>query len=198
MAFRCKALGILLVALLLCSPELNDSSKIHTDYPANLTLERCHEEMPIDKNQLRRLIREVLSAVDLWSPEAEELLMLTSATESHLGTYLFQKSGPAVGIFQVELNTYRDILNNYLVYHKDLRTKIEGVVKSPLEDANTLRYNLAAQIIFARLVYLRAPTPIPKDLGSMAKYYKKHFNTPLGRATPEMAIADYKRLVDEG
>ena len=42
--------------------------------------------MSIDKDQLRELIiRPTLEELDLWSPEAEDLLMGTAAVESNLG-----------------------------------------------------------------------------------------------------------------
>ncbi len=60
----------------------------------------------MDKTQLRELIQVVLKEYDLYSRDAEELLMLTAATESNLGYYIKQKGGgPALGIFQCEPDT---------------------------------------------------------------------------------------------
>ena len=66
--------------------------------------------MSIDAQQFREeIVRPVLEHLDaadpgIDSPNAEELLMLTAATESQLGRYLRQVRGPAIGVFQVEPN----------------------------------------------------------------------------------------------
>jgi len=60
----------------------------------------------MDKTQLRELIQVVLKEYDLYSRDAEELLMLTAAVESNLGYYIKQVGGgPALGIFQCEPDT---------------------------------------------------------------------------------------------
>ena len=59
------------------------------------------------KEHLREMIQFVLMKYDLYSRNAEELLMLTAACESNLGHYFKQLGGgPALGIFQVEPATY--------------------------------------------------------------------------------------------
>lgn len=64
----------------------------------------------LDCSQFRALIIEpVLSKLQLYSKDAEELLVFTCAAESLGGTLLHQIQGPAVGIFQMEPNTYTDI-----------------------------------------------------------------------------------------
>ena len=51
----------------------------------------------------------------LVSQEAENLLMGTAAQESALGEYIRQLgNGPALGIFQMEPETFDDIVRNYL------------------------------------------------------------------------------------
>jgi len=59
------------------------------------------------REHLREMIQFVLKNYDLYSRDAEELLMLTAACESNLGHYFKQLgNGPALGIFQVEPATY--------------------------------------------------------------------------------------------
>ena len=70
--------------------------------------------MSINKNDIREAIREVLTYLGKHSDSAEELLMLTCAVESQLGTYLKQIKGPARGIFQMEPATERDCWVNFL------------------------------------------------------------------------------------
>ena len=66
-------------------------------------------------NQLRELIiTPALSKLQLYSKDAEELLIFTCAVESDGGTYLKQIKGPALGIYQMEPRTYNDIWQNYM------------------------------------------------------------------------------------
>jgi len=149
--------------------------------------------MSFNPKQFRWMIREVLEYCNLWSKDAEELLMLTAATESNLGTYLYQVNGPALGVFQMEPTTATDIRMNFLRYKPWLYEKIKPF------DGDML-YNLATQIVFARLHYLRVPAPLPPadDILAMAKYYKKYYNTELGKATVDQAIEKYMRYVKNG
>jgi hypothetical protein len=64
-----------------------------------------------DTTQFYQLIKTVLINFDpfLASLNAIQLLMGTAAQESHLGTYLKQINGPALGVFQMEPNTEIDI-----------------------------------------------------------------------------------------
>ena len=54
------------------------------------------------------------------STAAEELIVFTCATESLGGTYLKQVNGPAIGIYQMEPETYNDIWQNYIMKHGSL------------------------------------------------------------------------------
>lgn len=151
--------------------------------------------MSINSTQFRELIEDVLKDVDLYSEDAVELLMLTAAQESHLGTYLKQVGGgPARGIFQIEEGTEDDIWNNYIFYREELESKIHWYLTDDVE--NDMVYNIAYQIIMARIHYLRVPEPLPSrlDISAMADYYKRYFNTNKGKATVEEAITNYKRL----
>ena len=67
----------------------------------------------IDHKQFRELIiRPSLMPLDLYSEDAEELLIGICAHESKGGTYLMQKDGgPAAGFFQMEPETYTDLWN---------------------------------------------------------------------------------------
>ena len=151
----------------------------------------------ISASQLREMIVDVLESAPgrkLQGETAVELLMLTAATESRLGTYYKQVGGPAVGIMQMEPPTAFDIYNNFLMYPKnaDLKEWVEHIRgNQPVETA--LKYNLAYQIAMARIHYWRVKSPLPKnEVGELADYWKKHFNTHLGRGTIAKAARDYK------
>jgi hypothetical protein len=51
----------------------------------------------------------------------------------------------------------------------------------------------------ARLVYLRAPSPLPQDddIEALAAYWKKYYNTDLGAGKVQDFIKHYSTLADE-
>lgn len=153
-------------------------------------------EIMIDKSQLRRMIEDVLTPLGLYSPAASDLLMGTAAQESRLGTYWYQIKGPALGIFQMEPATEKDIWENYLAYKLPLALKIKVMITEN-EGSFDLRYNLAYQIAMCRVHYLRCKEPLPKvgDIKGMAALWKLRYNTPAGKGTEAEFIENYKRYV---
>ena len=152
---------------------------------------------------MRRLIREVLEPKGLYSENAEELLILTTATESLGGHYLYQVNGPARGFFQMEPLTERDLLKNYVFYKPELREAVKQFVKFETDGSysyrihNPLTYSLEYQVIMARIHYLRRPGAIPNkgDIPALAQYWKKHYNTYLGKGDPKVAEVKYLNYV---
>lgn len=155
----------------------------------------------IDKHQLREFIKETLVHFDEltgipYSDEAVELLMMTAAHESKLGTYIRQLNGPALGIFQMEPETYNDIQENFLEYRPHLDKAVIAMApmgSATAEAADELAWNLKLQIIMARLHYYRVPEGLPKDIEGLAEYAKKYYNTKEGKATAEKYLTDYKK-----
>lgn len=147
------------------------------------------------KEQLKELIEETLKEIDLYSSDAVNLLMGTAAQESHLGKYIKQIKGPALGIFQMEPATFGDICNNFLAYKGDLGEKILQSCEAMKATPDGLRFNLKLSICFCRLHYLRVPEPLPNSIEGYAKYWKDHYNTYLGAGTEEEFIRNYKKYV---
>lgn len=139
-----------------------------------------------------------LSALQLYSTDAEELLVFTMATESNGGYLLAQVKGPALGVFQMEPNTYTDIWQNYIKNRSALLSLIAINFEAPrIPLPERMVYDLKYATVMARIHYLRVKEDLPKagDLDAMWDYYKKYYNTPLGKAKKEKAIEDYNRYV---
>lgn len=150
----------------------------------------------MDRVTLKALITSVLKELNLHSDNAVKLLMGTAAQESHLGKYRKQLGGgPAIGIFQMEPATFNDIVNNYLRYKPALAARIERVARVCRFKAEDIENNDLLAICMARVHYLRASEAIPPDVEGMARYWKRYYNTPLGKGTVEEFIANYRRLV---
>ena len=134
--------------------------------------------------------------MNVYSPEAEELLMATCANESNLGQYRTQEPhGPARGIFQMEDPTHKDIWENYLAYHLGYAAALHRISDTCTTD--DMVNNDAYAIGMARMLYERCHGALPaaNDIEGIWAYYKLHYNTPLGAAKHDDFIAKYNRYV---
>lgn len=145
-------------------------------------------------NTLRRLAVKAGMPV-LYSADAVELLMMTAAQETLLGMYLKQIKGPAMGIFQIEPATHSDLYSNYLVNHPQLKDAVDEFYATGGGFEENMTGNLLYQIAIARAFYYRVPKALPPhtDADAMARYYKKYWNTYLGKATIEEAKTRYAK-----
>ena len=169
-------------------------------------------KMSIEVVHLREyVVRPALKRVGLWSPEAEDLLILTAAVESGMGYSLVQHRGPALGIFQMEPRTHGDIWENYLEYKRPLMQKVvEFTLPEHCCVEDQLTGNLFYAAVMARIHYLRVPAALPsmsKDkfrgrpqyIAALAQYWKDHYNTHKGRGTVKKAVEAYYAFgCDEG
>jgi hypothetical protein len=127
-----------------------------------------------------KLIRPILQKYRLWSEAAENLLMITAAHESHGGHWLVQlNGGPARGIYQMEPRTYLDI-RKLVVPNPKIQLDFDFPV-----DPTCLVWDLRLATVATRLAYWRHPEPLPKstDILRLVRYYKKYYNSILGKAT---------------
>ena len=147
----------------------------------------------LNEPQVKDLIKRVLDSMDLYSPEALDLVYKTGKVESGY-KYLRQIKGPARGLFQCEAWVAVDICKNYLAYRKKLmkkvaeatNVKISYFVDPKEEDWDfILETNIAAQIAMCRLHYRRIPKPLPSSPEGQANYWKKYYNSMAGRGTVE-------------
>lgn len=148
----------------------------------------------MDRNQLHNLIEKTLIAINLHSPEAVNLLMGTAAQESHLGHYIRQINGPAVGVFQMEPLTFDDHVK-WLDYKPELKESIKKFAGIDKFKVTYLEWNLALSIAMARVHYLRRPEALPHTISGMAGYWKRWYNTYLGRGTELEFINNYNKFV---
>lgn len=154
----------------------------------------------IDKGQLRdHIITPVLLRLDLYSVSAANLLMGTCAQESTMGTYLKQRgNGPALGIFQMEPATHKDIWDNFLKYKPELADKVLAFKATDKDDEWEMVGNLYYAAAMARIQYRRAKAALPVDASNvtaLAQYWKQFYNTPKGKGTVEEFVANYKKYV---
>lgn len=138
----------------------------------------------INVKQLEELI--IVPTLQYLDPEipfsdaAVELLKMTAAHESHLGSYIAQVNGPALGIYQMEPATEVDIFRNFLDFKPSLLTKVVNHTGLGEE----LIWNLQYATIMARVHYYRDKYPLPDamDIEGLAQYAKRVYNTVEGKA----------------
>ena len=151
---------------------------------------------------VRQIIRIALQPITatrhpLYSPEAEELLLMIAAHESLLGRHLVQLGGgPGRGLFQVEVGTMSDNYVNYIAGRADLARQIREVSGVHLPGEMHLTYNPLFGAIMARIWLYRRPGALPPahDVPAMAVYAKEHYNIT-GAAIADSYVIAYHNFV---
>ena len=145
-------------------------------------------------------LRPVLAHMEMGSPSAEKLLLMTACHESGGFRYKQQVGGgPALSYYQIEPRTLHDLIGNYLAYRSDKKTMLDHfwpVDAYSLEDAlMNDRYATAA----ARLIYSRVSEQLPSadDDQGMAEYWKTYWNTCAGAGTVDKFLDDWARYKPE-
>jgi hypothetical protein len=144
------------------------------------------------------VIRPVLNALHLLTPVAEELLVATMAHESKGGSFLVEVNGPALGIYQMIPKEHDDLWHKFMPYHPETSYRLMQVCNmstQPIRDM--LVYNLFYATAMARIFYLACKAALPEssDIDSLWPYYKKWWNTELGKATEEEFKQDYFKFI---
>lgn len=142
----------------------------------------------------REIIRPTLKVLDLHSKAAENLLVGTALVESKL-TYLRQlRGGPAVSVYQIEPTTHSDIWSSFLDYRPDLAKRVQVFRSGIADPTEDLLGNLPYATAIARLVYYRKPEPLPVhyNIMGLAKYWKRYYNTNLGKGDPIKFVQLYE------
>lgn len=157
--------------------------------------------MAISADHLRQhVIRPACEAIGLHSPAAEELLLGTACQESKCGTFLKQLGvGPALGIFQMEPATYKDLWANFLSGRPELAQKLRWMAPDHDEQpphAAEMVWNLRYAAAMARVHYYRVKDPLPAagDIAAQAAYWKRFYNTPKGAGTEAEYLNNWRRF----
>lgn len=150
-------------------------------------------------NQLKQAIIDILTKINLpFNENVVNLIAETACQESACGKYIKQlNNGPAKGIFQCEPATAKDIMKNYVAYKPAIRSKLNEIYIHYLTLEDNLMYNLAYSVAICRIHYLRVAESVPDTVEGRAVYWKKYYNTSLGKGTVEEYIKNvnkYKEL----
>ncbi len=159
----------------------------------------------INSSQLRELvILPALKGVNLYSPEAEEMLIATCAQETHDGFYLKQMThdkNAALGIYQMQPDTHDWLWNTTLTTDSNLGFKVMTSCKYTLRPkADVMVYNLLYASVMARVFWLHIKDAFAEvgDTDHLWFLYKKYWNTYGGKATKEEFVKNYNLYAKKG
>ncbi len=130
------------------------------------------------------------------SSNVVNMILETACVESNCGEYIKQLKGPACGIFQIEPETAKDMLQHFIRYKPKLFKNYTKLLNPNLTLEQNLQTNLMFQIFMCIVYYLRFEQIIPNTVEGRAKYWKKYYNTALGKGTVEKyikAVDKYKK-----
>ncbi len=132
-------------------------------------------------HECRTLIQTALDYYQLpVSQSAIHLLEMIAAWESGDFRYVRQKHGPALGMMQMEPDTYLCVCS-YLQSHP---TKAPLLLDELPQQPEHLIFDPFFAVGMARLFFLRFPEPLPdsQQIEQLAHYAKKYWNTNQGKA----------------
>jgi hypothetical protein len=148
----------------------------------------------------RDIIIPTLKTMNMGGDNIAELLLGTALVESRLTWRKQMGNGPARGLYQMEMATHDDIWDNYLSYRKSLADKVLQFKTSHKANAEEeLINNDSYATAMARVHYARVKEAIPDagDIVGMANYWKKYYNTILGKGFPDKYVEVWNQTVGE-
>ena len=137
------------------------------------------------KKQIREIIEWGLKEMDLYSKDAVDLVYKTGNAETGYRHLKQMGGGPAIGFWQVEPATLIDTMDNYVKYRPELEKRLKSLGFDRRYMEVRVMSNIALQAVFCRLKYKRDKYALPQsnDLEAQAKYWKRVYNTHLGKGT---------------
>ena len=144
-----------------------------------------------DLEEQARLISSVINSKNV--EEATKLLLETAAAETALGSTYDRTIYAGMGLCQFDKKPFYYIRDR----SNFLRDKIKRSlgIDINLVEWEHLRYNPFLSLLFCRLYYYLIPKPIPRTLKGRAKYWKRYYNTYLGKGTPSHYIKMAERFL---
>ena len=100
--------------------------------------------------------------------------------------------GPALGLWQMERATHDDIWTHFLNGRTKLGLNVLGPYYKP--DVTRMVWDLSYACAMCRIHYLRCSDALPPagDIAGQAAYWKRWYNTPLGKGTVEQYIDSWR------
>lgn len=135
------------------------------------------------------------------SPVARDLVLATILHESNNLEYIKQVGGgPALGVCQMEPATHKSLYADFLDYRPSLAKEIKDAANCSNyypPDANELIHNLRYAVAMCRVKYYRVSEALPNNTPfELAGYWKRHYNTLLGKGVANEFAYRWKNYID--
>ena len=136
---------------------------------------------------IKEIVEYSLYKIDCYSDDALALVVRTGMAESgYRALRGYGKGNPAIGFWQIEPATMKDMIKNYIRYRPGYKKNLISLGMNFKKDVDmSVMSNLAVQAALCRLHYRRDKDPLPSwdDLEAQGEYWKKVYNTFKGRGT---------------
>lgn len=125
---------------------------------------------------------------------ATAMLLETAAQETHLGRFLDPTpNGAGRGLCQIDEIAFQDVIARTRDVDVYVVQKYFGVDVRGIEHRH-LDYSPLLSFVLCRLFYKLIPEPFPLDLPGRASYWKRHYNTHMGKGTVGEYIKNAQRF----
>lgn len=125
---------------------------------------------------------------------AYALILETATAETGLGKITDGTVYAGMGLCQFDKIPFYRIRDVSMKFRDKIKSELKVDIK--LIKWEELRYNPFLSLLFCRLYYLAVRSPNPTTLDGRAKYWKKYYNSYLGKGTPEHYIKMVSKYLD--
>lgn len=128
--------------------------------------------------------------------DAYKLIAETIACETLMGTYRNSvQYNYGLGLSQFDKSGFLHVKNNTKKIHKEKILNLWNIDIDKVE-YRELAYSPLLSVIFCRLYYLLIPSKIPETLELRAQYWKRYYNSLLGKGTVQGYIDKSKYIYE--
>jgi hypothetical protein len=146
---------------------------------------------------LREVVRPGLQMAGIWSEAREQIVLGTGAVESAYKYVAQIGGGPALGWWQCERRTHRDMWENWITSRGELKDRLrimcEGIER---EGALVAHPMYAAAVCGTHYLRVRATLPAAGDAQAMAAYHKRYYNTAAGQTDPVESVKHFEAAIE--
>ena len=137
------------------------------------------------KKEIKEIIEWTLNKMNMYSDDAAAMIYRTGMVETGYKHLKQMGSGPAIGFFQIEPATMNDVMDNYVEYRPQIKTDLYALGFDEKDSVIRVMGSIVLQVAFCRLCYRRDSKAIPslENMEAQAKYWKRVYNTKLGKGT---------------
>jgi hypothetical protein len=145
---------------------------------------------------VREVVRPALQMAGIWSEAREQIVLGTGCVESAYKYAQQLGGGPALGWFQCEPATHRDLWVNWIPSRPQLKDRLRLLCEGIERDGALVAHPMyAAAICGAHYLRARGALPAAGDAEGMSRYHKLRYNGP-GATDPQKSVIHFQRAIE--